>query len=286
MRILILLILLSILIILRVSIEGFENGINGTNETNGTNTIKPLDPNTINLYNKYKDFYNKFMPNWEKAIISSIALEGSMNGTPSMDNMNTRVAALSTPEIPFPKVTPLLPDTIDRTKIPEINISDSSMYVNAMQWMNRNLEKSQENLNTSLMGRPIEQFEDIPQDVSKCLDNPEVLKKLIELQNKKVEDDARNNEALFSSRMTTFLSNDRLQPELDKNIRLFKNADDIKKKATSGELLSNLNLSTDNVSFLTKNIDLSVLSSNDKNALKDSNLMGTVNLLSQINGAF
>lgn len=288
---LILLILLSILIIIRVSVEGFENSTPNVKE------IK-LSQNTIDNYNNFKEFYNKFMQNWEKAIISAIALNTESSITtqptkPSIDQMNKYIVSLSKElEKPLPNVTVLLPDTIDSIKLSEIIkiIPDNSeMYVNALEWMNRNLEKSQENLNKSISGRPIEQFEDIYRDeckdISKCLDDPDVVAKLTEAQNKKEEDKIHNNEALLSSRVSSFLSNIKLKPLVDNNIKLFKNADDIKNKASSGQLLNDIKLPTEMEQKFTRIIN-KPLNSKDASILDDSNMMSLVNSLQQINNIF
>ena len=89
---LLLLILLFILVILRLFIvkEGFED----------------ISQNTINDYNKFTQFYNQFMTNWNKAIVSSIAIDtpqeplitpGQVSSppNPSQNDMNLYINTLS-----------------------------------------------------------------------------------------------------------------------------------------------------------------------------------------------
>ena len=103
--ILILLILLFILVILRLFTikEGFVS-------------------QTTNDYNKFKQFYNQFITNWTKAIISSIAIDTpqepltspgqvSQPPNPSQNDMNLYIDTLSKNlNTPLPHITDLFPE--------------------------------------------------------------------------------------------------------------------------------------------------------------------------------
>ena len=157
---LILLILLFILIILNlyasIPYEGFQTSV-------------PLNPDTIQAYNNFLAFYNPFCANWQKAIVSSIALDTpqepltspsqvgtSTATTPSDSDMNTYITQLSQQlGQPLPPVCILLPSTVDSTTIAQtipMIPTDTTPYINALNWMNTQLEKSQSNLGCALQG--------------------------------------------------------------------------------------------------------------------------------------
>ena len=230
---LLLLILLFILVILRLFIvkEGFED----------------ISQNTINDYNKFTQFYNQFMTNWNKAIVSSIAIDTpqepltspgqvSQPPNPSQNDMNLYINTLSKSlNISFPQITDLFPEKIDT--LPEI-ISrippDSTPYINALKWMNDQMEKAHSNLN-------IDNFEDMCQDLSNCIvNNPDLIAKIAEAQTNNEKDQIKKNEQQLSNLIGKFFSNNLLQPLIQKNTDLVKKTEDVQKQAESGQLTDTL----------------------------------------------
>lgn len=251
---LILLVLLLILVILKISVgemEGFE-------DSGG------LSQNAIDEYTKFSKYYNWFMTNWEKAIISSAVadmpqkplespdqVKSDNAPKPSMNDMNLYIVALANKiGEPLPPVTVLFPEKINSTTLPEVIKmipDDSKLYLNALNWMNKELEKSQKDLGSALQGgpiqRPVEKFENKCDDISNCLmNNPEFLAKLAEAQRKAGQDQIRQYEQLMIGRIAKFFSNTKLNDATQKSIVLLKKADDIQKKAQSGQLVNDINV--------------------------------------------
>lgn len=203
---------------------------------------------TTNDYNKFKQFYNQFIRNWTKAIVSSIAIDTpqepltspgqiSQPPNPSQNDMNLYIDTLSKNiNTPLPHITDLFPE-IDNTSLTDI-ISrippDSTPYVNALKWMNDQMEKAHSNLN-------IDHFEDMCQDISSCIaNNPDLIAKIAEAQANKEKDQIQNNEQQLSNRIAIFFSNNLLQPLIEKNTELVTKTEDIQKQAESGQLTDTL----------------------------------------------
>jgi hypothetical protein len=251
---LILLVLLLILVILKISVireEGFE-------DSGG------LSKNAIDEYTKFSKYYNWFMTTWEKAIMSAfvsalpqtpldnpdqVTAEGAPK--PSQNDMNLYIVELAK-QIgdPLPPVTVLFPEKINATTLPEVIKmipDDSKLYINALEWMNEQLEKSQKDLGSALQGgpiqRPVEKFQNKCDDISNCLmNNPEFLSKLAEAQKKSGQDQIRQYEQLMIARIAKFFSNNKLNSITQKSLVLLKKAEDIQKKAESGQLVNDINI--------------------------------------------
>ena len=116
----ILLILLFILAILKIigndRNEGFEE----------------LSKDIIDNYNEFKKFYNVFMSNWKKAVITSLSLNKEPEATkptkptptkppiPTNTEMNVYIKKLSEKVGELPKVTNPFPDEIDKITLQKI----------------------------------------------------------------------------------------------------------------------------------------------------------------------
>ena len=202
---------------------------------------------TTNDYNKFKQFYNQFITNWTKAIVSSIAIDTpqepltspgqvSQPPNPSQNDMNLYIDTLSKNlNTPLPHITDLFPE-ID-TSLTDI-ISrippDSTPYVNALKWMNDQMEKAHSNLN-------IDNFEDMCQDISSCIaNNPDLIAKIAEAQANNEKDQIKKNEQELSNRIAIFFSNNLLQPLIQKNTELVTKTEDVQKQAESGQLTDTL----------------------------------------------
>jgi len=250
---LILLILLFILIILNlyasIPYEGFQTSV-------------PLNPDTIQAYNSFLAFYNPFCANWQKAIVSSIAIDTpqepltspsqvgtSTATTPSDSDMNTYITQLSQQlGQPLPPVCVSLPSTVDSTTIAQIIPmipTDTTPYINALNWMNTQLEKAQSNLGSALQGGS-EGFDDISsmcQNISQCLaNNPQLAQQIAEELNAQSAQTVAQQEQQLMALLTPFMSTQTLTDALGQNTVLVQKAQDIQNQAQSGELVNQINV--------------------------------------------
>jgi len=252
---LILLILLFILIILNLytsaPYEGFQTSV-------------PLNPDTIQAYNNFLAFYNPFCANWQKAIVSSIALDTpqepltspsqvgtSTTTTPSDSDMNTYITQLSQQlGQTLPPVCISLPSTVDSTTIAQIIPiipTDTTPYINALNWMNTQLEKSQANLGSALQGgSPTEGFDDMSsmcQNISQCLaNNPQLAQQIAEELNSQSAENVAQQEQQLMALLTPFVSTQTLTAAMEQNTVLVEKAQDIQNQAQSGELVNQINV--------------------------------------------
>lgn len=252
---LILLILLFILIILNlyasIPYEGFQTSV-------------PLNPDTIQAYNNFLAFYNQFCANWQKAIVSSIALDTpqepltspsqvgtSTATTPSDSDMNTYITQLSQQlGQPLPPVCISLPSTVDSTTIAQtipMIPTDTTPYINALNWMNTQLEKSQANLGSALQGgSPTEGFDDMSsmcQNISQCLaNNPQLAQQIAEELNTQSAQNVAQQEQQLMALLTPFVSTQTLTAAVEQNTVLVQKAQEIQNQAQSGELVNQINV--------------------------------------------
>ncbi len=246
--ILILLGLLFILLILRLFTikEGFEN--------------TPLNPITIQNYNKFLSFYNTFCTNWKKAIESSVASEipqkpatdpsqakSSLTPTISESDMNKYITQLSSNlSKSFPPICTPLPKTVDSTNIVDITNkipTDIQPFINALNWMNPQLAKSQANLGSALKGKLYEGFDNICQNVVTCLANdPELIQQIaIEVSEQNDQQTVLQQEKLMAL-LNPFFTNSELSTAFGENQLLFQKAQEIQDQAQSGELVNQINI--------------------------------------------
>jgi len=257
MLFLIIFILLLIIIIIKLineKKEGFENVNEITNES--------LNPSFIQSYKQFVNFYNPFLKNWEKAIITAASQEvqqpplenpqqqsTSKPPTISRIEQNVYISNLSSrlnKSLPF--ITDTLPTEINNKSIPILLNTipkDNESYQHAMDWMNSQLEGSQQNLQNALKGMPItiETFQSKCGNVSQCLlDDQEFISKVgeqLELSEKKKQEEIQNE---LKKRMDFVNQNNKLQETAVKNQELIKQSDKVKQQAESGELYKQVNV--------------------------------------------
>lgn len=249
--ILILLGLLLILLILRLFIvkEGFQNS--------------SLKPKTIQEYNKFLNFYNPFCANWKKAIISSVASE--IVQTPATDPSNP--VAGNAPEISeiqmneyitmlsnklsqsLPPICKPLPSSINTINIVEVTKeipNDVQSFINALNWMNSKLGNAHTNLGNALKGNsPIHQenFQDMCQNITSCLENnPQLVQQIIKETSKENDKNIERQQDILISAINPFLTNPDLIQASDNNISLVQKTQEIQEKAQSGELINQINV--------------------------------------------
>ena len=222
----------------------------------------PIDPSLQKKYSTFVAFYNPFLINWEKAIVTSIGLDtpvkaltdpsqvgsGSAFTAPTRAEMNTYIQKLEkTLNKPFPLITDALPTTLNSTLITELpqRVSmDPSSYQNALQWMNASLsaahaemeamKKSPEGFDVMDKYQLIEGFDNCAQ-YSKCMDayNEQQLKK----EKEKIK--------VLENQLDNINNNSKIQSESKKNIALIKKSKEIEAQAKSGDLMNQFNLSND-----------------------------------------
>lgn len=248
--ILILLGLLLILVILRLFVikEGFQNS--------------ELNPVTIQGYTNFLNFYNSFCANWKKAIVSSVASEipqkpatdpanpvGGSAPDISEKQMNDYITTLSNKlSKPLPPICKPLPKTVDSTNIVEITQqipTDIQPFINALNWINPQLQKAHANLGSALKGnsRPIENFQDTCQNVASCLANdPQLIQQLaIEISEQNDQQIVQQQEQLMAA-INPFFTNSDLSQAFGENELLMKKSQEIQDQAQSGELENQINV--------------------------------------------
>ena len=263
MILLVLLLIILIVLVLRLFVvkEGFENGEN------------TLPSDLVQNYKKFLDFYNPFSTNWQKAITTSLATEiqqqpltspsqaaalADSNQTipqPSEAEFNDYVAKLSQQlNQTLPPMPKQLPQQLDRGNLRDVIKSlpnDSKPFLNALNWMNTNLDKSHANLNVALQGGKIEGFEEQDQaqcpDISNCiLNNPAVLNQIAEAQenlsNKKNKESLQQQIDQLQTKLNRFTTNQALYQALNTNNDLVKKSEEIQRQAQSGELINQINV--------------------------------------------
>lgn len=255
-----LLILIVVLIILLFRLfvvkEGFQS--------------QELNPEITQDYSKFILFYNPFCANWQKAIQSSVAAElpqqpltdpsqvysGSNTTSISETDMNMYINKLSQQlSQPLPPICKALPSSIDTSSLPNIikEMPQSTQpFINALNWMNVQLEKSQANLGSALQGNTAEAYEnfvstDVCQNMSSCLsNNPELVKQLAlnlsEQNSQQLEQQLEQQEKQLIEVIKPFLINPELSQAFNQNTVLVQKAQEIQDQAQSGELINKINV--------------------------------------------
>ncbi len=249
---LILLGLLIILVILKLFVERKEEGFQDI----------ALNPETIQGYNNFLSFYNPFCANWDKGITSSVASEtpqqpltdpsqvsdsGSGSSPPiSTDQKNQYIKQLSQQlNQDLPPICQQLPTTLDSSNLAQVIQQvpdDTQPFVNALNWMNGNLQKSQANLGSALQGQPTEGFEDC-QDIAQCLlNNPELLQELaIGISEQNALPIVQQQEQLMA-KIVPFFNTAALSQAFGDNTLLMEKAQEIQNQAQSGDLVNQINV--------------------------------------------
>ena len=239
-------IILLILLVMK-SREGFESPT--------TNDI--VRPEILASYKAFAAFYKPFLVNWEKAIVTSYELQKpqpSLEQTqtfsaPSRTELNAYIAKVSQEKgVALPSLTEALPETIAQptmslllTLVP----TDSTPYLNALQWMNTQLASAQQGLASmkAVEGFIWARMKGLPQhegftyvqepfatcdEIAKCMDARDQAKQA-------------SQEQELIRRLATF-QNPALQTAMKENKRLVGKSEQIQKQAQSGELLSQFSL--------------------------------------------
>lgn len=235
--------------------EGFEN------------PAIPIDPGLIEKYNKFVAFYNPFLINWEKAIVTSIALDTPIKPLTDPSQIGSKVASFKGPnrvEInayiqklgktlnkTFPPVTDPLPSTLDANMINEINQRipmEPSSYQNALQWMNNSLSEAHKQMNAlkkSPEGFDVMDKYQLIEDFDNCAEYSKCMDVYNEQQIKKEKEKIK----VFENKLDNINQNSMIQREAKKNQELIKKSKEVESQAMSGDLLNQFNLTNNDDSL-------------------------------------
>lgn len=304
MKILIILGILCIILYVTRQTEGFED---------------PIEPELIDKYSTFVAFYNPFLINWEKAIVTSIGLDtpikpltdpsqvGSASASftaPTRIEMNAYIENLGkTLNKPFPPLTDALPSTLDSALITELSQRplDPSAYQNALQWMNASLStahKQMEAMKSPEGFNSINKFKegfDSCAEYTKCMSDPEVLSKIAQAQIEQQAKKEKEKRKALEDKLDNINNNTIVQSEAKKNKELVQKSKEIEAQAKNGTLLNQFNLTNndDSLSHFVKPRGVSKLkdmkinnpaqyAANEKN---NGQLLALGTLLNSISGA-
>lgn len=231
----------------------------------------PIDPSLQKKYSTFIAFYNPFLINWEKAIVTSIGLDTPVNALtdpsqvgsgsaftgPTRAEMNTYIQKLEkTLNKPFPFVTDALPSTLDSTlinELPQLVSMDPSSYKNALQWMNASLskalqemeamKKSPEGFDVMDKYQLIEDFDNC-EEYAKCMSDPEVASKIAAAQSEQQLKKEREKRKELEKKLDNINNNYTIKLEAAKNNALIKISKEIEEQAKNGGLLNKFKLSS------------------------------------------
>ena len=229
----------------------------------------PIDPSLLKKYTTFVAFYNPFLINWEKAIVTSIGLDtpvkeltdpsqagsGSAFTGPTRAEMNTYIQKLEkTLNKPFPLVTDALPSTLDSkliNELPQLVSMDPSSYKNGLQWMNASLskalqemeamKKSPEGFDVMDKYQLIEDFDNC-EEYAKCMSDPEVASKIAAAQSEQQFKKEREKRKELEKKLDNINNNYTIKLEAAKNNALIKVSKEIEALAKNGGLLNKFKL--------------------------------------------
>jgi len=223
-------ILICFLLYISLQTEGFED----------------VNPTFLTKYNKFMKFYNTFMENWTKSIITSMNTDAPVKAStsentgtppqPTIEQMNQYIQKLNKKDKTFPPITELLPeiktmDDLNKLQLPQ----KAEPFKIALEWMNTNLSKALGSMPTLatiqgfvdiMRGYHVEGFKDaviekdICQQITSCQEAKNEQNVVVQKDMEKVFDEF-----------------DKLEPMLQKNQELITQSKEIQEKAQNGTLL-------------------------------------------------
>lgn len=207
---------------------------------------KELDPAFLESYQKFISFYNSFLPNWEKAVMTSMSMNApppaaltdpsqssnAVASKPSQAKLNAYIKQLSkTSNKTFPPLTDALPKVKDRPSFESVKSTiptDIQPYLNALTWMNKNIAESQASLN-AMKGEGFDNPAICPA-VVQCMD----------AQKAQVEQNFLKEQQVLTAVLDQFNTSTALKQLMKDNTVLVKKSNDIQNQAQSGELLNSM----------------------------------------------
>ena len=144
----------------------------------------------------------------------------------------------------FPPICEKMPDLINSSNLADVLNKipqDTQPFINALTWVNMNLQKGQANLGGALQGQS-EGFEDC-QDISNCLlNNPELLQELATGISEQNAIPIIEQQKQLMTKIIPFFNTPELSQAFGENTILMEKAQDIQNQAQSGELLNQVNV--------------------------------------------
>ena len=222
--------------LLTLKTEGFED----VKSSFDLGSSFDLDPTFLTKYNKFIKFYNTFMENWTKSIITSMNTDAPVQAStsentgtppqPTIEQMNQYIQKLNKKDKTFPPITELLPeikttDDLNKLQLPQ----KAEPFKIALEWMNTNLSKALGSMPTLIQGfvdimrgYHVEGFKDadICQQITSCQEAKNEQNVVVQKDMEKVFDEF-----------------DKLEPMLQKNQELIAQSKEIQDKAQNGTLL-------------------------------------------------
>ena len=191
---------------------------------------QPVDPKIKEKYQKFVGFYNPFLVDWEKAIVTSIGLDTPVKPltnpsdissatfkAPTRLEMNNYIKQFEKNiNKPLPIITDPLPTTLTSTVVSDItnNISmDPTPYQNALQIMVTSQEEAQNQLNDMKKSPegfdPINPYQytegfDSCADYKKCMTDPDVIDAVSKAQSEQQAKKERERQNQFESKLDKF----------------------------------------------------------------------------------
>lgn len=236
----------------------------------------PIDPNVEKKYQQFIGFYNPFLVDWQKAIITSIGLDTPVkelttpNDTssttfkaPTRTEMNNHIQQL---EKKINKSLPLITDPLPTTLTPAImsdisrkNIMDPEMYQHALGYMVKNQEDAETQMNA--MKKQPEGFDPINlywntegfdscDNYKKCMTDPEVIDAIAEAQANQQAKLQQKRQNAFENKLDKFNTDKSVKELSTRNKEFLQKAEEIQEKAKNGTLLNDFDVSMGDTSSL------------------------------------
>jgi hypothetical protein len=236
----------------------------------------PIDPKVEQKYQQFVSFYNPFLVNWEKAMVTSIGLDTPVKPltdpsdvsnatfkTPSRTEINDHIKKLGEK---INKKLPPLTDPIPTTLTPSImtdvtqHISmDPEIYQNALDFMVKNQEDAHNQMEA--MKKSPEGFDPINpywniegfgscDDYKKCMTDPDVIDAIAAAQLNQQSRRQKKKENDFENKLDKFNMNTSVKDLSSRNAEFLKKAEEIQEKAKNGTLLNDFDVSMGDTSSL------------------------------------
>ena len=237
---------------------------------------QPIDPKVEQKYQQFVRFYNPFLVNWERAMITSIGLDTPVKAltnpsdvanatfkTPSRTELNDYITKLEkSMNKSLPRLTDPLPTTLTPTVLSDTMQSismDTEPYQNALQMMVTHQEdahnqmeamkKSPEGFDSMNPYWTIEGF-DSCQEYKKCMTDPDVINAIAQAQVEQQANQQKKQQNEFEMKLDKFNENTSLQTLTARNQEFLKKAEEIQEKAKNGTLLNDFDVSMGDTSSL------------------------------------
>ncbi len=208
-------------------------------------------------YQAFREFHDAFMTSWREALTTAQSLQSSSGSgkTVSDTELNGFVTTLSTslgktlpslPTTPLPTVIDTLDDMERGQLLDRIPVS-SQPYMDALEWMNQQMIKAQQELNRALQGGSIPSMEGFAgketcADLSACFkENPDLIRQLAAAQQEEAGQRLERIQRELLGRFQQF-QQPRLRSAFELNGRLRQQAKETQRKAQSGEWIKDVKI--------------------------------------------